>query len=337
MSGSNDEAELTGHGGRLDLADGMFPDAPRPWIDLSTGINPHPYPVGPELGAAAWTRLPSVAALAELETAAARRYRAASGTVAVAGPGTQALIQRLPELTQGRDVRVLGPTYDEYARVFRAAGARVATVSRLGDLAEADTAVVVNPNNPDGRLVDPGELVALAGRVGTLVVDEAFADALPSNCSVASRRAGKRVIVLRSFGKFYGLAGLRLGFALCSPARADALRQMLGPWPVSGIAIALGTRALTDDGWAEQTRDRLWSDGTRLGDLLAGSGAAPVGATPLFRLVSHPAARALFLCLGRHGILVRRFAADGGWLRFGLPGGEDAWRRLEAALRAFGS
>ena len=252
---------FTRHGGALDVARTMFSDAPEPWIDLSTGINPVPYPLG-DIPDEAWTRLPDASALAALEQAAGLRYRAPQGTATVAAPGTQAIIQRLPDLCEGRDVRLHGPTYSEYERVF--AEARVRSVPSLDRLAGADVAVVVNPNNPDGRLVAPGDLAILAQRVGTLVVDEAFMDALVPSQSLVPRLPASRAIVLRSFGKIYGLPGLRLGFVIAPRSRAEALRRMLGPWPVSGAAISVATRALADDSWLAASWSRLKSDGARL-------------------------------------------------------------------------
>ena len=326
---------FTRHGGALDTARRAFPQAPRPWLDLSTGINRRSYSVG-EVTAADWARLPEDDALARLERAAMACYGAPPWIEAVAVPGTQAAIQRLPGLLGGPDVRLLGRTYGEFARVFAAAGARPLTVSSVDRLAGADVAIVVNPNNPDGRCIEPADLLPLAARVGTLVVDEAFADALPPSISVVPQLPASRVVVLRSFGKIYGLAGLRLGFALAPASLAGTLRRALGPWAVSGPAITIGTRALADSAWLATTRARLEEDGARLGYLLRQAGAEPLGATPLFRLISHPAAPALFVALARRGILVRPFAGEPGWLRFGLPGAERDWRRLEDALHAFG-
>ncbi len=334
---------FTGHGGALDAARLAYPFAPEPWIDLSTGINPVPYPVG-DVPATAWTRLPDALALAGLERVAASCYGARAGVAVVAAPGTQALIERLPDLRPGDDVRVLGPTYGEYEAVFRAAGARARYVSELAALAGADLAVVVNPNNPDGRLVPPDALLTLAGRVGLLVVDEAFTDVLPPGWSQvphlghrhpAGRGMAGRVLVLRSFGKTYGLAGLRLGFALAEPTLVERLRALLGPWAVSGPAIVVGTRALADPAWLEDARTRLDADVARLLFLLRAAGARPLGGTPLFQLIDHPAAGALFEALARRGILVRPFAGMPTRLRFGLPGSADAWARLDAALRPF--
>ena len=325
---------FTAHGGALDAARRLYPSAPQPWVDLSTGINPIPYPIG-DVPAESLTTLPSTSALAALERVAAARFRVPPGCAIVAAPGTQAIIQRLPALCPGRDVRVLSPTYAEFARVFRASEAKVREVPTADALAGADVAIVVNPNNPDGRLQAPDALAALARRVGTLVVDEAFADALPAPASLIPRLPVQGAIVLRSFGKMYGLPGLRLGFAIAPDTRAEALRAMLGPWPVAGPALAIATRALADDAWLEAARRRLIRDSNRLGALLGRVGAQPLGDTPLFRLIAHPAAPKLFATLAEHGTLSRPFAGEPTWLRFGLPGAEPAWERLEVALRAF--
>ena len=327
-----DIAPFAHHGGALDLARTLYPLAPEPWIDLSTGINPVPYPIGP-IPADAWRRLPEAADLARLEQAAAARYRAPPGAETVAAPGTQAIIQRLPQLCGSEDVRVLGRSYGEYARVFHKAGAKVTTVSTLEALAGADVAIIVNPNNPDGRLVPVEALLALTARVGALVVDEAFMDAVPQ--SLVPQMPSARVVVLRSFGKMYGLAGLRLGFAVLAPDRAARLRDMLGPWAVAGPALAIGTAVLADGAWLAASHARLQGDGVRLMALLRRAGATEKGGTQLFRLVSHPAAPALFEALASHGILTRPFDDEPTWLRFGHPGSDGQWARLERALLAF--
>ena len=328
----DDLAAFTRHGGALDIARAMFPKAPEPWIDLSTGINPVAYPLG-DIEARAWTSLPNAADLATLEQAARRRYRVPAQAMVVAAPGTQAIIQRLPALAQGREIHVLGRTYGEYARVF--AGSHVRIVSAIDQLAGADVAIVANPNNPDGRLLAPSELALLARRVGMLVVDEAFMDALTPDHSLAPYLPVGRGIVLRSFGKMYGLPGARLGFAVASPDAATALRDMLGPWPVSGPAISVATRALADDDWLAASRARLGQDAAHLASLLRRVAARSIGGTPLFGLFEHPAAATLFTTLARRGILTRPFEGEPTWLRFGLPGGAAAWTRLEGALRAF--
>jgi cobalamin biosynthetic protein CobC len=290
--------------------------------------------VGP-LPPEAWERLPESNALAALEASAARRYLCPAQAVTVAAPGTQAIIQLLPALLGGSDIRVLGATYGEFARVFALAGAKPRLCERLDDLEGASVAVVVNPNNPDGRLVAPEALLALAPRVGTLVVDEAFMDALAPAPSLIPHLPARRTLVLRSFGKFYGLAGLRLGFAVTSPDLAQELRDRLGPWAVSGPAMEIGAHALADEAWPRASRNRLTAAALRLDGVLVRAGLDIIGGTPLFRLARHCRAPRLFRALAEAGILTRPFAAEPDWLRFGLPGSEGAWDRLVKALEAF--
>jgi len=322
------------HGGDLDAARAAFPHAPEPWIDLSTGINPSPYPV-PPLGADAWARLPQGSDLRRLEQVAARRYGAACPEMVVPAPGTQALIQVLPRLMRRSRVAIVGPTYAEHAAAWRREGHDVAEVQDFDGLGEANVVVLVNPNNPTGRLIPTERLAALAedlrSKDGLLVVDEAFSDVLTADASLVPGLPAATV-VLRSFGKTYGLAGLRLGFAVARESLADRLRALLGPWAVSGPALAIGAAALADDVWLRETRERLKEDSRRLDAVLAAGGCGILGGTPLFRLVRHPAASCVADRLARAGIHVRRFQGMPTWLRFGLPGSEDAWRRLELAL-----
>lgn len=326
---------LGDHGGSLDNARALFADAPEPWIDLSTGINPHSYPVF-ELPATALARLPEPGRLAELAAVAAIAYGAGSPDHLVVSPGTQPLLPLIAGLRPPGLARILGPTYSEHGRCAALAGHRVETVPDPAMLAEADLAVAVNPNNPDGRLIDADNLRALAGdlarRRGLLLVDEAFMDVAPQDQSLAADAAGGNIVVLRSFGKFYGLAGLRLSFAIAADAVADRLRAALGPWPVSAPALEYGLRALADRDWRIATRKRLAADAERLAELLAGNGLEATGGTDLFRLVRHEGAGELFSHLGRAGILVRAFADRPQFLRFGLPGKDEEWRRLRDAL-----
>ncbi len=330
-----DYRAFTYHGGALEVARQLAPDAPKPWIDLSTGINPHAYPL-PDLETEAWSRLPESGALAKLEAAAALHYGAAAQSV-VAGSGSQALIHALSHILPRGAVGALGPTYGGFGAAFTAAGARVIETKRLEDMAALDVAIVVNPNNPDGRITTRADLFDLHTRLaphgGVLIVDEAFADFDAAKESMASSLPMSGALVLRSFGKAYGLAGLRLGFALASPDIVPSLRASLGPWPVSGPAIAIGVRALADSDWLEATRARLGGDTARLDALLLGTGWRIIGGTHLFRLSAHAHARAAFERLLAAGILARPFAAAVDWLRFGIPGDENAWERLATALR----
>ena len=318
------------HGGHLGAARRWFPDAPQPWIDLSTGVNPQPYPL-PEIAPEAWTRLPDPSAVARLEAAAAARYRAHALAHVVAAPGSQSVIQALARLLPVRRVGVLGTTYPGHARAW---SAEVARVEELEGLASYDVAVVVNPNNPDGRVVGMAALRELAARMAgrALIVDEAFADFDGAGESLAPALPERGAIVLRSFGKTFGLAGLRLGFAIASPDLAAPLRAALGPWAVSGPAIEVGLQALPDEAWLKATRARVEAEAMRLDQLLVATEWTVVGGTSLFRLASRADAGARFSALLRAGILTRPFAEAPDRLRFGLPADEAAWERLKLGL-----
>lgn len=312
------------HGGNIDAARAHWGGAD--WIDLSTGINRVPYPV-PELSPEVWTQLPTHAAKAALMATA----RTAFGTKApgVALAGAQQAIQLYPRLAAPGRARVLAPTYNEHAANLRAVGWAVEEVASLGALAGADIAVVVNPNNPDGQRHGPEALRALAAQVGLLVVDESFGDADPALSVLPDPGP---MLVLRSFGKFWGLAGLRLGFAFGPAALIARLAEMAGPWPVSGAAIEIGRHALADLRWKEATIARLSEEVTRLDAMAAEAGWAPVGGTALFRSYATPDARAAQECLARHRIWSRIFPWSVQWIRLGLPGAGE-WERLAVALR----
>jgi cobalamin biosynthesis protein CobC len=332
------ESEPLAHGGDLAAARRLFPAAPRPFVDLSTGINPHRYRL-PRLPADAFARLPDADATAALAEAAALAYGAPSAAHVVAAPGTQILLPIVTRLAPPGRAAIVTPSYGEFARAAALAGHDVATVRDIAAAGDARLVLVGNPNNPDGRLFARADLVALAKslrrRGGLLVVDEAFMDAGPAGESLTPDVAIGNIIVLRSFGKFFGLAGLRLGFALAAPQLAARIAAVLGPWAVSGPALAIGTAALGDKIWIERTRKRLAMAAKKLDAILSGAGLDVVGGTSLFRLVRTRRARAMFDHLGRAGILVRRFPEQTEWLRFGLPADPQAWRRLQSALAAF--
>ncbi|SEP49825.1 L-threonine O-3-phosphate decarboxylase [Rhodospirillales bacterium URHD0017] len=313
------------HGGDLGEVRRRHPDAPQPWIDLSTGINPLPYPVA-GLPADSWSRLPSHDADQALIAAAARRYRCEANQL-VAAPGTQALIQVLPRLVSRSRVAIVGPTYAEHELNWRRHGHDVAVVANLE---AADVVVVVNPDNPTGRLLPTQALRRISARL--LVVDEAFIDLLPNEASLAGELPDN-AIVLRSFGKVYGLAGVRLGFAIAPAPFAQRLREELGPWAVSGPALSIGATALADDAWLQENATRLAGDLRKLDALLVSAGFTVLGGTLLFRLASHPEAPEKVEDLARQGIHVRAFGHQPTWLRFGLPAGDEEFRRLSAALQ----
>jgi cobalamin biosynthetic protein CobC len=323
---------LLEHGGRLREAAQRHGIALADWLDLSTGIAPYGWPL-PAIADSAWQRLPE--ANDGLE-AAARDYYGAAALLPVAG--SQAAIQALPRLRRGARVGVVSPAYAEHAEAWRREGHQV---QELGEgavdraLERLDVLVVVNPNNPSGRLIERERLLAwharLAEHGGWLLVDEAFMDCTPEHSLAAdSQRPG--LIVLRSFGKFFGLAGIRLGFALAENQLLERLGEQLGPWTVSGPARAVASAVLADGEGQRRQRDRLRSDGLRLAVLLSLHGLTPAGGTALFQLVHHPQAAQLEEHFARCGILLRLFS-EASCLRFGLPGGETGWQRLEQALK----
>ena len=323
--------EIADHGGNLARARRDFPDAPGPWLDLSTGINPHSYPFG-GIAASAFTRLPDDSRLERLLEVAAQAYGAPSPAHVVAAPGTQILLPLVAGLVPPGRASVLSPTYEEHRRAAALAGHGVEEVADLAGLLHSDLAIVVNPNNPDGRVVSREELAKLGRRGGLLVVDEAFMEVGPVDGSVAADVGQGGIVVLRSFGKFFGLAGVRLGFAIGPEADIAALRARLGPWAVSGPAIELGIAALADLEWQAAMRRRLANEAQLLDGILAGAGLQAAGGTGLFRHVTSPRAPAIFRALGEAGILVRRFERDRRALRFGLPGDETCFERLRRAL-----
>ena len=328
-------AKVRDHGGSLERARALFPAAPQPILDLSTGINPHAYPFSLP-AATAWTRLPEPGRLEALKQAAADAYRAPSPQNIVASPGTQILLPLVMGLVAPGRARILGPTYAEHARVAALVGHKVEEVSSVEQLYGSDLAVVVNPNNPDGRIVAKAELLLLAddlrGRGGLLVVDEAFMDVGPGLESLCGEVEAGGLVVLRSFGKFFGLAGVRLGFAVASREIAARLESLLGPWALSGPALEIGIEALADRAWQDETRLLLSAEASRLDGSIAQAGLPVPGGTSLYRYIESEHAASLFAHCGRRGILLRAFEGRPRALRIGLPGAEAEWGRLEAAL-----
>ncbi|VXC40377.1 Threonine-phosphate decarboxylase [Pseudomonas sp. 8Z] len=320
------------HGGRLRAAAQRYGIALDNWLDLSTGVAPYALAV-PSVPAEAWMRLPEVNDGLEI---AARAYYGAPSLLPVAG--SQAAIQTLPRLRKPCSVGILAPTYAEHAAAWQREGHRIITLSEGSvhrALPQLDVLLVVNPNNPTGRLIEPIRLLdwhhELAERGGWLVVDEAFMDCTPQHSLAAfSDMAG--LIVLRSFGKFFAMAGMRLGFVLAAQALLDELEQWLGPWAVSGPARSVALSLLSDEQGQRLQRERLLADGARLATLLRDSGLPPTGGTALFQFCSTRRAVPCMELLARRGILVRLFAELDS-LRFGLPGDEAGWQRLEQGLR----
>jgi cobalamin biosynthetic protein CobC len=326
------------HGGRRRAAAARYGIAEADWLDLSTGINPNGYPV-PTIPPEDWLRLP------EDDDGLLDAAAACYGTPRlVALAGSQPAIQTLPFLLPRGRVAVLAPTYAEHPHHWELAGHRVARVDAgaLFPVAdEVDTVVVCHPNNPDATRFAPAVLVEaaerLARRGGHLIVDEAFIDATPDDSIVML--AGGRLpglIVLRSLGKFFGLAGARVGFVAAAPTILSALAEAAGPWPLCGPARRVARAALSDVSWQRCTRRELASASARLADQVAALAPGSALAThPLFVWLPTPHAAAIAGRLAERGILVRCFDAPGGTgLRVGLPACETEWQRLGAGIKA---
>lgn len=306
------------HGGGLDAAIAQYGGHRRDWIDLSTGINPSPYPI-PSLQTYDWTALPDKAAQTALVQAARAFWDVPNGSAILPAPGASALIARIPSLAPPATVRIKTPTYNEHAAAFVAEGWQVT------EDGPAQAQVLVHPNNPDGRIWSAPDV-----NTPLTVIDESFCDVMPA-ASLIHLSTRPNTIILKSFGKFWGLAGLRLGFAIAPPEIIDRLTDMTGPWAVSGPALRIGTQALTDTAWATATRIRLTQEAQRLDKLMTLKGATGVGGTDLFRLFRVSNARDWQSRLARHHIWSRVFPYSDTYLRLGLPPSQ-AWPRLEAAL-----
>jgi len=319
------------HGGRLRHAARQYGIAEADWLDLSTGINPHGWPV-PVVPNEVWQRLPQDDD--ELQ-AAAQTYYGTAQLLAVAG--SQAAIQALPMLRPPAQVAIVAPSYAEHAHAWQRHGHQVVSVPATEILQAGTTAqvvVIVNPNNPTGKLFRREELLdlhaQLAARGGWLVVDEAFMDASPEH-SLASACPRPGLIVLRSLGKFFGLAGARVGFVLAEENILQPLAELLGPWPIAAPSRYVATLALHDTAWQDATRKALLLAAQRLADLLSTQGLPPSGGSSLFQWVRCASAVSVHQHLAQQGILTRLFDAPPS-VRFGLPRDEAQWVRLAEAL-----
>ncbi|MCB1430455.1 MAG: threonine-phosphate decarboxylase [Nitratireductor sp.] len=329
------------HGGALDAAIAEFGGERCDWLDLSTGINPHAYPITPA-SADSLHRLPDQGQLNRLLAVARKAFAVSEGFEIVAAPGTQALIELLPRLLPGREATIIAPhsgTYREHAHCCIKAGRDVEEVLSPDDVeARGQLAILVRPNNPDGSIAARENVLALSQRLessgGMLIVDEAFCD-----CTPRASLAGEHVtglVILKSFGKFFGLAGLRLGFALCPPDLAAQIADRFGPWAISGPGIEAGIAAYGDGAWIAAMRARLADESQAVAAILENAGLEIAGRNGLFVLARHHQSEGIFRELAGRHILVRPFPDRPGLLRFGLPGSDFDRRRLKQALHEIG-
>jgi len=322
------------HGGSVDAMRAGFPNAPEPWIDLSTGINPWPYPYT-DLSRSSLHRLPTETAYNNFRHSLAAAIGAPEQAVLLA-PGSELLIRLLPTVISPRTVAILSPTYGDHTAVWSAAGYRVITTDDpLSFADQVDAIVLCNPNNPDGRVFSLHDLEearrVLAARDGWLIVDEAYADLTPE-ISLAGEGGANGLIILRSTGKFFGLAGLRLGALIAPTGLRAKMSDRLGVWPVSGAALEIGHQAYQDLTWQFETRQQLARARQRLDHILSRAEVTVVGGTDLFAYVETGNAHDLWRHLGEAGIYVRRFSYSHRHLRIGLPPDRTAEERLFAAL-----
>ncbi len=327
---------LIAHGGALANAAQKYGGAKESWLDLSTGINPVCAPL-PKFELDVWQALPDTDLVNECLKAARHFYGFPPDASLVAAPGVQALIQLLPQLRPGIKATIFGPTYGEYLHVFQTLGPGCRITNSNEKLQDQAVAILVNPNNPDGRIVKPEALLShtrsMAAKGGLLIVDEAFCDLTPE-FSMA-RHAGMRgLLVLKSFGKFFGLAGVRLGFAAGHTEDIAILAQHLGPWAVSGPSLVIGAHCYADKVLKEKTGREILRKSNLQISLLSKAGLKPVADTGLFHLVEHPKAHMIYECLARQQILARKFADQPNWIRLGLCKNKSERARLKLALEA---
>ena len=324
------------HGGDLTLAIERFGGTRDTWLDLSTGINPHAYPIPTSLSADTWQALPSRVAEEHLISAARSVYQVPDHLELVAAAGTQILLSLLPLILPEGPVALSSPTYSSHKNVWSRENRAPVELSSIYALpADAKIVLLVNPNNPDGQLIDVKSLLEIARtlteRGGYLVVDEAFADVVPGS-SLLPHIGGENILVLRSFGKFFGLAGLRLGFLAGPREVTGRISGLLESWSVSGPAIKIGTAALRDQDWQRQTTRQLIEEMADMTVLLSQQELSVFGGTPLYALAGLRNAKALHEALARRHIWTRIFDYAPTWIRFGLPGGEENLKRLEDSL-----
>lgn len=318
----------TYHGGRLREAQAAFGKPIEAWLDLSTGINPHPWPHAQI--SIDWVRLPDETALQELEADAAQYFGVQPSNLC-AVPGSEVGLRLLGGLLPTR-AAYISPGYRTYASMTDGLAMPVEELMTL----EGSSIILANPNNPDGRIIAYERMRKLLRRIDRgrhwLIVDEAFADARPEPSLAQLVGDSRNLVVLRSFGKFFGLAGVRLGFVLGKAPLIERIRHQLGSWPLAAAALAIGSAAYRDAGWIEAMRARLQDEAATLDELLKSHGLKVSGECPLFRLVDTEDAPALFERLAHRAILTRPFDYNRRWLRIGLPGSPEASARLDRAL-----
>ena len=320
------------HGGRLLEAAQHYQIPVSEWLDLSTGINPNGYPI-PAIPDSIWQRLPEDQ---DDLISAAQEYYQCQSILAVAG--SQAAIQSLPLLRPSGTTGIATPSYAEHAYAWEKAGHKTLNIQAHEIdqyINQLDTLVLVNPNNPTAHTFTQKQclkwLENLNQRQGWLIIDEAFIDCTPE-LSLSMLTAIKGLIILRSVGKFFGLAGLRAGFVLAEPCVLNPLNELLGPWTLSNPSRYVCAYALLDKAWQVETRQQLQQQSQRLNTLLNHYQLSPTGSTHLFQWVQTEKATQIHQLLAQQAVFTRFFNQPAS-LRFGLPAQEPEWQHLESALQ----
>ncbi|WP_350334201.1 threonine-phosphate decarboxylase CobD [Coralliovum pocilloporae] len=330
------------HGGDLAAASLTYGTPEQGWLDLSTGISPHSYPFSSDcLSEALIRELPDSGPYQRLAETAARTYQAKTSSQLALASGSQGVIQTLPSILPGKNIIILSPTYNEHAKAWGKAGWTVKPEPDLEPEPDSDVILIVNPNNPTGRLFNQTDLLSLADKLTEkgrwLIIDEAFGDLVPDQ-SLVPHVAGRNLIVLKSIGKFYGLAGLRVGFAVADESIVEQLKDRIGPWPITGPSLVLAEQALSDHGWQAEQSTRLRILRERLDTILDRHGLSPIGGTDLFQLIETDGAKTLHDHLARRGIWTRIFDYAPTWMRIGLPDErQNGFDRFEQALSEWSS
>ena len=324
------------HGGALDQVRQQFSGAPEPWVDLSTGINPWPYPM-PDISPESVEHLPTSRMMHTCQKAMSEAFEVPFSSLLLC-PGSELAIRLLPSFLDVTRVAVVSPTYGDHLSTWSNAGVEIVHTNDFTTLCDSiDAIVICNPNNPDGRQWSPGRLEAIrkvmAERGGWLIVDEAYADLQPQ-LSMSAYAGAPGLIILRSFGKFFGLAGLRLGALIAPDAVLETATKILGVWPVSGPALEAGIKAYSDQSWQIEMRIKLQRARQTLEEGLETIGITQVSGTDLFRFVRVQSAHQVWSRLCSQGVYVRRFDWSNDHLRIGLPKTDEAGVRLIAALKS---
>ena len=308
---------ISDHGGNLDLAIKIYGGRRDDWIDLSTGINPNPYPFR-NININELKDLPNNDDIQKL-ILISKSYLSTNGAVSLI-PGAQAAINILPILFKNTNISILEPTYNEYKNVFFNICRDVKSVYNLEDLAGSEVAILCNPNNPTGKIYSKKELIKISKSVDILIIDESFIDLFPNNslCNQVNSKT-ENILILRSFGKFFGLAGLRLGFTITGEKLNEKIQKLMGPWPVSNAAIAIGSEALLDSSWINNTIIKLKEDSYFLERLSSKIGWVDIGGTYLFKLFKTCDAKIIQHKLAKQKVWSRRFSYSKEWIRLGIP------------------